>query len=534
MSDEAKVSDQSAARWTPGERDVLREAADAVRARPMATILIVMLGAACAFAAASVWIPPVQRAVATLVYHAASTRPTDGADGLARARMDAALATSPAVLARTRAVTESPDLLRQWRAFRRGGRTQASLDWLSDVADKPQHDNPASLAALSASIRTRVDANGSPPRLEIVVERAAGRDAAESQRLIGETTDVLADVVLHRIAERDADRVSQAAASALQPAERFRTERVEPAETKLRAFAERLESSTDHVLLERMLREAAPSAETFDRPDAASERARLDARLAELQRRRGALLNCIPAEGRAPKSMEALTGEQLAAQRPRIPREWLEAYPPLTEQVERIASLESRCEALAVRYTPANREVKDARDELTAARRRLLDELAATADAAGAEIVALAARRDQLNAEAQRDRTRAAAAARLLPEYQRLRNDVERARMQYEELRRAADDARTQAAAAAMAYSIQRLDDAAIVETQGLLRPSVVLLTALAAGLSLLLATMWGLALDRRSPWLRSAADGRRVGVPLLASIPHQSGGLLRRADART
>lgn len=444
---------------------------------------------------------------------------------------------SQLVVARTHIVSETPEWRREWYALRglpsdrQYAAARLFVQKISPEVSRWMQTHQDDMARFRKSIDFETPGGEQVAMSEsftIRVDRPGPRDVPDSHLAAKHAADVLADMYLYRYRELQEDLNDPARSFIEKRVQDYYDSEVLRAENALRAFVDALPQPGDVAILEQLLKSGTEHGDQITATTARNELLRLDRRLAELRALRDGILAQVPEAARPPQSPEALNGEQMRALTIAVPQQLLEMHVVVHELARKIGDLRGRQRRLEVRYTDANRELRDVLEEIDRSNRQMLREMITAAEAARVEIDTVDAQRKQIAADLDTYVARLNHVSRLLPEYQRLKNDVAITHGQYETLRRELADAQTGQAQTRSAITVGLLDEASVPQRDRPLRPNTLVYTLLAFGVSLLIGVGGAFLGDHFDHTLRTTDQVERyLGLPVLGSVSRRGGGLI-------
>lgn len=257
--------------------------------------------------------------------------------------------------------------------------------------------------------------------------------------------------------------------------------------------------------------------------------AKLHLDLARTRALRNVILADLPAPALEADGVDAMSDEEVAAATANdIAAELLKDNAALLSLREKLAQLEAQRAKLASKFIPESRNIRYLDEEASRLKRELLRTLVAHANGLNVTIRAYeeqqAKNREMLASTAAQQN----AITRKLTQYIRLKNDLEIAQKQLDDLREQRIAAEANSLRAREAITISTLDEASTPDPDRPVAPRPFLYTLIALVVSLIMGTGLAFLTDHYDHTLRSSDEAERyLGVPVVGTVKRYGGGLV-------
>jgi capsular polysaccharide biosynthesis protein len=228
----------------------------------------------------------------------------------------------------------------------------------------------------------------------------------------------------------------------------------------------------------------------------------------------------LPKEAFVAGGIGKMSDDQVANATSRIPSDFLKENVVFIEHAKNITTLSARLAQSQAQFTDSNKDLRYLREQVSAARRQLLEGIVAHALGLEASIKARQQQKtenEKLIVQAGEERSKVQSN---LAEYARLKNEFEVAQKHRERLEQEKVEAMTTRVLSREPVNISRLDDASVPDEKKPVSPQTLLYTIIAGLASLLVALALAFLGDHFNHTLRSSIDAERyLGVPVLGSV---------------
>jgi uncharacterized protein involved in exopolysaccharide biosynthesis len=203
-----------------------------------------------------------------------------------------------------------------------------------------------------------------------------------------------------------------------------------------------------------------------------------------------------------------------------VPEEVLKNNDIVNKMKKKLADLIINRNRLQGQFSPTFRQLIDLYVEIARAKLEIVEELKAEKKALDVKIQTLKARQDEVARQIVRVTQKVDSISVLLPQYERLKNDLITANTNYAKVETELLGAQTDEQRARKAVSVQIVDEASTPDPEHPAIPWTPVYTAIAAVVSLLLALAYAFMADHFDHTLRGIQDVERyLGATVVGSV---------------
>jgi len=335
--------------------------------------------------------------------------------------------------------------------------------------------------------------------------------------------DVLSDMYMVRFRELQS-RLAGAADEFMKRVVEEHVKVINNAQARLSQFIDNeLDSPGDVAILEQLLKSGTEHGYQIIATRARENTLMLKDNLARSKSMRELLRGMLPAKAMEEGGAALLSDDEVAEAVAVIPPEVTENNIIVNRLSGRLLQVQAKLTNLQSSFTKEYGSVQETQEELTRTKRQLLQELVANAKALDISIKSYEDRLVENASEVKSIEARLDKINRRLTEYQRLKNDVEVAQKQHQDIQKEQVDAFVAAEQARVAVTIEKMDKASQPNPDRPAQPLTWIYTGIAAGVGLILAVALAFLGDHFDHTFRTIEDAERyTGLPVVGSVSKQ------------
>lgn len=358
---------------------------------------------------------------------------------------------------------------------------------------------------------------------QIQVDRPAPDNREKSCMNAMYAADVLSDMYMVRFRELQS-RLAGAADEFMKRVVDEHVKVINNAQSRLSEFIDKeLDSPGDVAILEQLLKSGTEHGYQIIATRARENTLTLKDNLAKAKSMRELLRGMLPAKALEGDGVAQLTDAEVAQAVAIIPPEVTENNIIVNRLSNRMLQVQAKLTNLQSTFTKEYGSVQETEDELSSTKRQLLSELVANAKALDISIKSYEDRLADNANEVKSIEARLDKINRRLTEYQRLKNDVEVAQKQHQEIQKEQVDAFVAAEQARVAITIEKMDKASQPNPDRPAQPLTLIYTGIAGGVGLILAIALAFLGDHFDHTFRTIEDAERyTGLPVVGSVSKQ------------
>jgi uncharacterized protein involved in exopolysaccharide biosynthesis len=203
-----------------------------------------------------------------------------------------------------------------------------------------------------------------------------------------------------------------------------------------------------------------------------------------------------------------------------VPEEVLKNNDIVNKMKKKLADLIIERNKMSGQFAPTYRQLVDLYIEIARAKLEIIEEMKAEKKALDVKIETLRSEQDEVARQLAVLTTKLDAVSVLLPDYERLKNDLTMARTNYAKMETDLLSAQADEQQARKAITVQVVDEASVPDPERPAIPWTPVYTLIALAVSLLLAMAYAFLADHFDHTLRSIQEAERyLGVPVIGSV---------------
>ncbi|HKQ47435.1 MAG TPA: hypothetical protein VJZ71_05155 [Phycisphaerae bacterium] len=359
----------------------------------------------------------------------------------------------------------------------------------------------------------------------LIVDRPGPRDIPHSHLIARYAADILADMYIFRYQQIQQQLNNPPVGLMDNVIAEYRTE----VSRRLNAYQSFVEANAEKVgVLEQLLKSGTEDGVQGVLSKIREDDVTLDMLLARDQAMYGVLKKSLPASALEYGGIARMSDEEVAASLSRVSVDFFRENAAYVEQTKMIATLEGRVTRVETQFMEESRDLRDARHQLSTARRQLLQTIAAHVQGLAGSVAAREEQKRLNEALMVKASNEQKEIHSQLATYARLKNEFEVAQKQLEKLEEEGIAAMSSKRFAKEAVTISKLDAATTPNPDKPVAPLTGVCTAVAVAVSLLLGLALAFMADHYDQTLRTTLEAERyLGIPVLGSITKRGRGLV-------
>ena len=453
---------------------------------------------------------------------------------------------SDLVLARAKVISEDATLREKWYRLRENGQaairegrprgeelTAGVVEFLTSGEVQSRVDELLGrerdeLIQFARSVKLETPGGeevGMTETFSLIVDRPGPREVPDSHQLARHAADILADMYIFRYQQIQQQLNNPAVGVMDDVIAEYRTE----VSRRLDAYQSFVQANAEKVgVLEQLLKSGTEHGVQGVLSKIRENDATLDMQLARDRAMYGVLMKSLPAMALETGGIGRMSDEEVAAGVSRVSVDFFTENVAYVEQTKIIATLESRVARVETQFMEESRDLRNARHQLSKARRQLLETIVAYVQGLAGSVAAREEQKRLNEALIVKTASEQKEIHSQLATYARLKNEFEVAQKQLEKLEEEGIAAMSSKRFAKEAVTISKLDAATMPNPQKPVVPLTGIYTAVAVVVSFLLGLALAFLADHYDHTLRTTLEAERyLGIPVLGSVKKRGHGLV-------